>query len=279
MEKIDILGTQIIKNNDTIDLKTQLITNGSSYYHTHDYYEVFYMTNGSVTHYFDNTTETIQVGDMFLLSPGNVHCFFPPKVDYTHRDVMISKKLWDETCSFLSISHLSKTFPHKIFLKNNDIIELEKLINLFVETNLNGIEESKNPYTFLIVSQIIKNLIYPSHDTIMNAKVPSWIISLLEKLDIPENLFSDKKSFLSCYHYSYEHICRVFKSYTGKTLTEYINNKRLDYAAVLLSSTNKTIKNIQTECGFESSPYFVKLFVQKFHCTPSEFRTNQLRIK
>ena len=277
MGKIEKLGKQIIKNNSAIELKTQIITNGSSYYHSHDYYEFFYMLSGSVPHYYNNLTETIKSGDLFLLRPEYVHCFLPSKISYSHRDIMVSKRLWEETCSFFKISALFESFPVKISLTNDDILEFENLINTFTNTTNLYPDDKDNPYVYLIVSQIVKLLL--SDNTLLEKQktTPPWIIPLIDFLSLPENFTKKQKQFLSQFHYSQEHICRVFKKYTGSTLTEYINNKRLDYAAVLLTSTNNTIQQILFECGFESTPYFVRKFTEKFHTTPSKFRREQLK--
>ena len=276
MKRIDTLSKQIIQENNAIELKTQVIKNGASYFHNHDYYEIFYMINGTVSHYFDNKTETIRAGDLFYIPPGYVHCFYNSESEYTHRDIMISKKLWDDTCDFLHLSQLSKHFPNKIALTNEQVIEFEDLINSFNKKNLECGSLEENYYVYFIVIQIIKHLTNSNSIRLDNIR-HTWVITLIDNLSLPENLCKSKKELLSQFNYSQAHMCRVFKMYTGLTITDYINNKKMDYAAVLLATTDRTIKEIIYDCGFDSSPYFIKKFKQKFKISPSSFRKKQLK--
>jgi len=56
---------------------------------------------------------------------------------------------------------------------------------------------------------------------------------------------------------------------------EFINEQRLDYAAMLLASTKINIEQIIFECGFQSKTTFHRVFAQKFGCTPKQYRDRQ----
>jgi AraC-like DNA-binding protein len=55
-------------------------------------------------------------------------------------------------------------------------------------------------------------------------------------------------------------------------LTDYINSKRLQRAAVLLQSTGANIEEIADQCGFLDPNYFARLFKRKYGKTPGEYR-------
>jgi len=131
-----------------------------------------------------------------------------------------------------------------------------------------------NPYVYIILTEIAKSFLSPMPIRQASETPPPWLIDLINKLSLPENLFRDKRYTLSQVHYSQEHICRVFKTYMKQTVTDYINNKRIDHAVIMLYSSNKTIEDICHECGYESFPYFSKLFKEKFNVSPSAFRRN-----
>lgn len=64
----------------------------------------------------------------------------------------------------------------------------------------------------------------------------------------------------------------AFKSLTGYTATEYIRNRRLFEAAILLVQTDEKIIDIGLRCGFESHDSFTRAFT-KFHgLKPSRVR-------
>ena len=71
---------------------------------------------------------------------------------------------------------------------------------------------------------------------------------------------------------SNEYLSSTFKKETGKTITEYIREKRLSYAVHLLCSTNLQIQTIALHCGIVDVQYFSKLFKKHTGKTPTEFR-------
>lgn len=60
----------------------------------------------------------------------------------------------------------------------------------------------------------------------------------------------------------------VFKMPPGKWLTE----KRLQYAQLLLDSTQKNINEITTESGFENASHFSRIFKERFGTAPLQYR-------
>lgn len=60
----------------------------------------------------------------------------------------------------------------------------------------------------------------------------------------------------------------------GLTFTAKINEIRMEYAAVLLLSTDRSIEQILGECGFKNYNYFSKCFKKRFGTTPSKYRSS-----
>lgn len=66
--------------------------------------------------------------------------------------------------------------------------------------------------------------------------------------------------------------CRIFKETLGSTPFEYIIENRMILARKLLTTTNISIEQISTICGFEDIAYFYRLFKRYFHTTPTLVR-------
>ena len=64
----------------------------------------------------------------------------------------------------------------------------------------------------------------------------------------------------------------LFKKEVGKTLTEYVSDKRISMAKHLLKSTNLQIQTIAQHCGILDFHYFCRLFKKTVGKTPSEYR-------
>lgn len=68
------------------------------------------------------------------------------------------------------------------------------------------------------------------------------------------------------------HLCSVFKKETGKTLSEYIRERRIEYATYLLDTTDLQIQSIALHCGIMDVQYFSKLFKRQRGLSPTEYR-------
>lgn len=53
---------------------------------------------------------------------------------------------------------------------------------------------------------------------------------------------------------------------------QWINQKRLQHARMLLQNTNKQVAEITMDCGFESTSYFIRLYKNTYGHTPAQER-------
>lgn len=72
---------------------------------------------------------------------------------------------------------------------------------------------------------------------------------------------------------------RFFKLRTGRTISDYIIDMRLGYAARKLVDSSMSIVEICYECGFNNISNFNRIFKRKKGCTPKVFRENYRKNK
>ncbi len=73
------------------------------------------------------------------------------------------------------------------------------------------------------------------------------------------------------------YLSALFKKETGKTLTEYVNGKRIEHAVFLLNSTKLQVQEVARRCGIDDVNYFTKLFKKIVGKTPKEYRNSILK--
>ena len=79
---------------------------------------------------------------------------------------------------------------------------------------------------------------------------------LIETVHIPQNKFAG-----------------LFKKYTGRSFSKYINKLRLEYAAHLMEEHPEySIEAVAQNCGISSSTTFYRLFFEEYGMTPKNFR-------
>ena len=75
-------------------------------------------------------------------------------------------------------------------------------------------------------------------------------------------------------------ICNISPSYFSKlfarenlgTLSNYVNQVKLNHAKELLHSTNWPVRNVADYLGFDDCGYFIKVFKKQNGMTPMEYR-------
>ena len=68
------------------------------------------------------------------------------------------------------------------------------------------------------------------------------------------------------------YLATIFKKETGKTVSEYIREKRINHAVHLLNTTNLQVQTIAMHCGILDVQYFSKIFKKQVGKTPKEYR-------
>ncbi|MCE7990494.1 MAG: helix-turn-helix transcriptional regulator [Roseivirga sp.] len=94
---------------------------------------------------------------------------------------------------------------------------------------------------------------------------------------IENNIFSNlnlQELAFVC-HKSLSSFKREFKKIYNDTPARYIKNRRLDYAAQLLCSTENSVSAIAFEVGFQDITTFSASFREKFDLSPSHYRMSQ----
>ncbi len=73
-------------------------------------------------------------------------------------------------------------------------------------------------------------------------------------------------------HLSSSYVCTLFRSQTGKTLSQHITDYRMEKARQLLSDPRNRIQEVAEAVGYADSNYFSKAFRKVYGVSPSEFR-------
>ena len=68
------------------------------------------------------------------------------------------------------------------------------------------------------------------------------------------------------------YLSTVFRKETGMTISAYVREQRMKYAAYLLETTKLQIQTVAMHCGIMDVQYFSKLFKKHHQKTPTEYR-------
>ncbi|WP_139903230.1 AraC family transcriptional regulator [Clostridium thermarum] len=148
---------------------------------------------------------------------------------------------------------------------NNWVEKLEALT-----TEMSSVE-SINTFN-QVVFQIFEG-IAESYKTSSSSKYENIAKNVMEIIDqrygdinLSVESVADEIGFTASY------ITKIFKQHTGKTVIEYINEKRIECAKALLTQTSHSVAVIAEKCGFANITYFHRAFKKVVGITPSVYR-------
>lgn len=250
----------------------------SLYPQVHDFYELTLMVQGNMQMLVNDQMLTLPSRSLILLRPGDVHSRSGTCV---HINLAFDANVIQEMLCYLGNPEaeqriLSGKLPPVARLSPRQYLQLysslEKLPLLPVDQpHLVSIQLRR------LMPEIIVEYILPALSDHKLRDIPLWLQELDRLLESPQKLGCDLDQMAQLSGYTKEHLCRCFRKYWGMSPTEYINRKRLNYAANLLINTDHQVIDIAYSCGFRSLSRFYHAFRERFGMSPNAYRRANLQ--
>ncbi len=261
--------------------------------HWHDEMELIYFEKGTFTAWLNTKEFQIKAPAFMYIHPGELHSLFLPAgsmesaivfnlniLSFEHYDAIQAKLIRPLIRSRLKMpllidqnepvfSHVKNCYqsmrnkmnemkgygPDNEIQKNSAYLQIKALLfdmlaALYKNNCLLHIKDTKSEN-----EQQIENL----------KKVLSYIN---ENYSSPIRL----KDLARLVNLNAQYFCRYFKENIGKTVTEYINEIRIEKAAEAIAETDHKLITIAQDTGFENVGYFIRRFKKEKGVTPSEYR-------
>jgi AraC-like DNA-binding protein len=247
-------------------------------WHYHPEIELVYVNNGSGKRQVGLNLSNYNDGLLILVGSNLPHTGFTDYFDDERKEVVIQFKenfLGDslkEVFEFKNIFNLLKTSKKGIAFEG-DIkkkiglamlglqyeTSFQKVITLI--TILNDLSRSKN-YEILNISN------YNINGINENERIRKAFNFIKDNYKNEVSLENVAKEV----HMTVPSFCRYFKSQTNKTFIQFLIEYRINNALKLLIQSDKDIKNICYECGFNNYSHFNRSFKKINLISPSDYR-------
>ena len=260
-----------------------------AYPHHQEMYEILYSLDGVCRIYLGTKTHIMRRGDMALFDPMEPH-----RVDCisSRCEYIVLKFAGELLCpgdrsmneAQLFMRYQNSPDTHrKIFPGEMLGEEIPPLIHrLFDEARHRGLgfELSIRGDMSRLFLWILRHTPLPdSPEDTLTADETLCMQNALEY--IQEKLFFDLSLTDAAKNagMSYTAFSRLFTRAMRAGFPDYVQRRRLEYADILLATTNKSITDIAMETGFSSISYFIYCFRRLRGVTPAKFRRSFESVK
>lgn len=245
-------------------------------YHTHEFFEIAYVSMGSYTHRINSVNHQVKRGDIIFLKIGDCHSYKSNEKVCKVTNILFYPELFKNNPEVLE-SYSKKINIHNIIhLNSKDIHQVESLIK-YMEYE----ESQKRSDSLEIMRRYLDILLLIMTRSINESQNNDNKFDISPLLNyIAQNIKTVKpKDIAKKSSYNSAYFSKLFKDTMGINLVKYINEKRIDAAIKLITETDEPIENIAITVGFNEVNYFYKLFKQYTGCTPLSFRKNDNNLK
>ena len=247
--------------------------------HIHDAIELLYIREGSYTAYANDVQYALKEGDLILFCANTIHRVVTGNASANSYYVI---KIQPTALLNLAGSRQGVGYALRFTLNTPE----RKC--LWTQAELE--KDSK-------ILSILRSMIWEwerqafGHQAIMKLKIMELLLQLLRK-DAPsrrelgdddvsaliyramayvQSHYSgeiDQQALAAMLGISYSYFSRSFHRITGLRFRQYLNSVRIDRAEQMLLTTNHSVTQIASQCGYANVSYFINLYRQRKGKTP-----------
>lgn len=254
--------------------------------HSHDYFELMYVSKGSCTQKIGSVPCNLSAGDFCLLNPYITHEIDIDSEETLLFNIMIRQNLLRE--SFFSMiagnDLISNFFATSLFTESQQksylyvpggentaaANHIHSLIIEFHEKKM-GYQKASENYLALLFMELARSLqdrIDRENYTMMGGNLLSEILAYINQHKLDVTLTSVAEQF----HYHPKYLSSLIKRYTHKSFSEILLEAKLQDVCCYLKNTSLSIDEISRLMGYYDRSYFNRLFKKTFQMSPGQYR-------
>ncbi len=225
--------------------------------HCQSSFEILFVTEGSIDTVFSDRRVKVNEGECIWILPYEIHYYETPK----------NSKVFIVIFSVDYLADFAEAVRGKTLI--NPVISFDKE-NINALTN--GDVFSKKAILYRLCSVVNKNGTKVNSDNTDNDIAARIMIYIQEHFKEQISL-GNIAEYLG---YSYSYTSAVFKNIFHKSVSDIVNEHRLDYAKKLLKKNTHTITEVAELSGFSTIRNFNAVFKRVCKLSPSQYQADNV---
>lgn len=252
--------------------------------HRHNYVEMMYVVQGSITHYIEGKELVLHKGDVLMLNQHVSHAIKRAEYEDIGINFIALPEFFEIPLTMLQKKNVLADFvigamrqknpvSHYLLFRLKEDSQIENLMENMIESMLHAHqnEDIVNQYSmglvFLYLMNHLENL---SHNSSIDYK-ETIVQAVLEYIN-SDCKNTNLSKIAEDTHQSMTVLSKLIKQKTGYKFQELLQRRRFQKAVYLLMETELTVEDIALEVGYENQSYFYRQFQKRYKMTPAKYR-------
>lgn len=252
--------------------------------HRHNYVEMMYVVQGSITHYIEGKELVLRKGDVLMLNQHVSHAIKRAEYEDIGINFIALPEFFEVPLTMLHEKNVLADFvigamrqknpvSHYLLFRLKEDSQIENLMENMIESMLHTHcnEDIANQYTMgLVFLYLLNHLENLSHNSSLDYK-ETVVQAVLEYIN-SDCKNANLSKIAEDTHQSMTVLSKLIKQKTGYKFQELLQRRRFQKAVYLLMETELTVEDIALEVGYENQSYFYRQFQKRYGMTPAKYR-------
>ncbi len=253
--------------------------------HSHDYIEIIYMCSGTTTHIINGSEKVVlNKGDLLFLNRNTSHEIYPAREDDIAVNFIVLPEFFDKAFEMVEEENVIRDFlvgslkqngdgRDYIYFKVADVLPVQNLIENMIwslvhkQGNVRNINQTTMGLLMLQLANYTDR-IEGSNPRQYEQNMMFTVLRYIEE-NYKEGTLTELAELMN---QSVTGLSRFIKKNSDMNFQQLLQQKRLNQASFLLTTTRLTVEEIILAVGYDNTSYFHRIFRERYGMTPKKYR-------
>jgi AraC family cel operon transcriptional repressor len=237
--------------------------------HGQDFPELLWVQNGVVRHHLPSGSSVLTEGDLVFVRAGDRHAL----QGRGDEALVVSVTLHPDLVAGLLARHpgvAGRLFwsgapvPDQVHLDSRALADLNQAALRLERSSCDGL--AAEAFVLPLLAQL------GAEAAALPEGAPDWLARACAAARDPRVFRDGAAGFARVAERAHPHVSRTARRFLGQSPTDYVNDRRMEFAAMRLSGSTDTLAEIAADCGIPNLSHFHKLFRARHGLTPAQWR-------